>query len=436
MLQVFDWRRRQVSSSTSISAEEYAEAIIIAGKAKNVELSLQLFTEAINKRMKTTSIYNALMSAYMFNGHTAKCQSLFRDLKKEPDCHPTIVTYNILISVFGRLMLVDHMEATVRGLKDLGLSPNLSTYNRLIAGYITAWMWNSMEQTFEKMKEGPVSPDISTHLLMLRGYAHSGNLVKMEETYELVKHHIDSKEIPLIRAMICAYCKSSVTDRVEKIHKLMKLIPENEYRPRLNVTLIRVMLKRVALRRWRSRDVLEAVVYVPPPVGNLLLSCRSIASGPFFRHLWEAGSVITYTLPNSSNLLNLHLTEFRFEFKIESGQEEGAAGDKSENWSDEIDQFSVSHFLCNYRITTSSHARLQALSLASARKSCKRPSLNQQLQPMRRKPFASSMYFSCCTLTSTAVMECLGLFRFVCSSDGDCCRGEGKENMGDCCNIM
>ncbi|CAN6558582.1 unnamed protein product [Malus baccata var. baccata] len=190
--------------------------------------------------MKTTSIYNALMSAYMFNGHTAKCQSLFRDLKKEPDCHPTIVTYNILISVFGRLMLVDHMVATVRGLKDLGLSPNLSTYNRLIAGYITAWMWNSMEQTFEKMREGPVSPDISTHLLMLRGYAHSGNLVKMEETYELVKHHIDSKEIPLIRAMICAYCKSSVTDRVEKIHKLMKLIPENEYRPWLNVTLIRV----------------------------------------------------------------------------------------------------------------------------------------------------------------------------------------------------
>ncbi|CAN6693867.1 unnamed protein product [Malus baccata var. baccata] len=239
-LEVFEWRRQQVASSTSMSAEEYAKAIIIAGKAKNVELALELFTEAINKRIKTTSIYNALMSAYMFNGHTAKCQSLFRDLKKEPDCCPTIVTYNILISVFGRLMLVDHMEATVRGLKDLGLSPNLSTYNHLIAGYVTAWMWNSMEKTFQKMKEGPVSPDISTHLLMLRGYAHSGNLAKMEETYELVKHHVDDKEMPLIRAMICAYCKSSVTDKVEKIHKLMKLIPENEYRPWLNVNLIKV----------------------------------------------------------------------------------------------------------------------------------------------------------------------------------------------------
>ncbi|KAL3517516.1 hypothetical protein ACH5RR_020105 [Cinchona calisaya] len=178
------------------------------------------------------------MGAYMYNGSAAKCQLVFQDLKQEATCTPTIVTYNILISVFGRLMLVDHMEETLREIKEMNLSPNLSTYNNLIAGYITAWMWDNMEKTYMIMKADAVKPDLITHLLMLRGYAHSGKLAKMEQIYELVKDHVNNKEMSSIRAMICAYCRSSVSNRIEKIEELLLLIPENEYRPWLNVLLI------------------------------------------------------------------------------------------------------------------------------------------------------------------------------------------------------
>lgn len=239
-LEFFNWRRKEADAEIPILPEEYTKAIALAGRAKNADLAAELFSEAAAVGMMETSLYNALMTAYMYNGLTKKAVSVFQVLKQDPRCKPTIVTYNILLSIYGRSMLVDHMEDVLCTIDESNVSRNLKTYNTLITAYVTAWMWDRMDSTFHAMEEGPVKPDVNTLLLMLRGYAHSRNLEKMEGTYELVKDQVNDRQAPLIRAMICAYCKSSHPERVQKIEALMKFIPEDEYRPWLNVLLIRV----------------------------------------------------------------------------------------------------------------------------------------------------------------------------------------------------
>ncbi|PKA60899.1 Pentatricopeptide repeat-containing protein [Apostasia shenzhenica] len=240
-VQVFLWRLKQANSGVQVVPEEYAKAISLAGRAKNSGLARDLFTDGGRRGIRSTSMYNSLMTVYMYSSLTRKAVAVFEDLQRDKNCIPTISTYNLLLQVFGRSMLIGKLEIVLKQIHEHPLlSPNLTTYNTVIAAYLTAWMWDRMEMTYEQMIAGDVKPDIFTRCLMLRGYAYVCDITKMEKMYELVKSHVNERVWSLLRVMICAYCKSSDKDRVRKIEELSKHIPEGEYKPWLNILMIRL----------------------------------------------------------------------------------------------------------------------------------------------------------------------------------------------------
>ncbi|WVZ98499.1 hypothetical protein U9M48_043933 [Paspalum notatum var. saurae] len=240
-LAVFSFRR---GLSPPPTLGEFTLAISLASRARDPAAAAALFTAAAAAHSPDQGLYNALMAAYMHSGLIDTCLSTFNALERDSRCGPPNVdSYNILIALFGRSLLVDHMEAMLGSLDASGHPRTIGTYNAIIAGYLTAWMWDKMEAVFQEMVSGHVAPDATTHLLMLRGYAHAGMICKMEQAYERACKHAGKVDNVHIRAMLCAYCKFDHADRIQKIEELLQRLGPNDYRPWLNVLLIRVYAK-------------------------------------------------------------------------------------------------------------------------------------------------------------------------------------------------
>ncbi|PUZ66028.1 hypothetical protein GQ55_3G274000 [Panicum hallii var. hallii] len=293
-LAVFSFRRELSPAPT---LDEFALAISLASRARDPAAAAALFADAATAHSPDQALYNALMAAYMHSGLLDSCLEAFHALERDPRCGPNVDSYNILISLFGRSLLVDHMEATLRSLDASGHPRTIGTYNAIIAGYLTAWMWDKMEAVFQEMLSGHIIPDTTTHLLMLRGYAHAGMIYKMEQAYERAYKHAGKVDNVHIRAMLGAYCKFDHVDRIQKIEELLQRLGPDDYRPWLYVLLIRVyaqegLVEGMELRIAEAleRNVIVTTVQVMRSIISSYFQCDAVDKlARFVRQAEEAG---------------------------------------------------------------------------------------------------------------------------------------------------
>ncbi|XP_006654392.1 pentatricopeptide repeat-containing protein At2g30780-like [Oryza brachyantha] len=294
-LAVFSFRR---TLSPPPTLPEFVLAISLASRARDTAAAAALFADASTAYCPDQALYNALMSAYMHSGLADRCVEAFRTLERDPRCGPPNAdSYNILIALFGRYLLVDHMEATLRSLDASGHPRTIGTYNAIIAGYLTAWRWEKMESVFNEMASSHVAPDNTTHLLMLRGYAHAGMIYKMELAYERARQDVGEVDIVHIRAMLCAYCKFKHVDRIEKIDELLQKMGPDDYRPWLAVLLIQAYAQEGLLERMEQwiaealkRNTIVTSVQVLRSIITSYFRCDAVDKlAHFVRQTEEAG---------------------------------------------------------------------------------------------------------------------------------------------------
>jgi pentatricopeptide repeat protein len=306
---VFSFRR---SLSPAPALSEFALAISLASRADDPDAAAALFADAAAAHSPDQALYNALMAAYMHNGLLDNCLATFRAMERDRRCGPPNVdSYNILITLFGRSLLVDHMEATLGSLDASGHPRTIGTYNAIIAGYVTAWMWDKMEAVFQEMLSGHVAPDATTHFLMLRGYGHAGIIDKMERAYEHAYKHAGKVGIVHIRAMLCAYCKFDHVDRIQKIEKLLQRLRPDDYRPWLHVLLIRVYAQEGLVEGMELRiaeafehNVIVTTAQVMRSVISCYFECNAIDKlAHFVRQAEEAGWKLCRSLYHSKMVM-------------------------------------------------------------------------------------------------------------------------------------
>ncbi|KAF0928265.1 hypothetical protein E2562_039292 [Oryza meyeriana var. granulata] len=290
-LAVFSFRRTLAPPAT---LPEFVLAISLAGRARDPPAAAALFTDASTAYCPDQALYNALMSAYMHCGLMDRCLEAFRTLERDPRCGPPNAdSYNILIALFGRSLLVDHMEAVLRSLDASGHPRTIGTYNAIIAGYLTAWMWEKMESVFNEMVSGNVAPDKTTHLLMLRGYSHAGMIYKMELAYERARQHVGEVDMVHIRAMLCAYCKFRHVDRIQKIEELLQKLGPNDYRPWLAVLLIQAYAQEGLVERMEQwiaealeHNTIVTTVHIMRSIITSYFHCDAVEKLAHF--IWQA----------------------------------------------------------------------------------------------------------------------------------------------------
>lgn len=139
----------------------------------------------------SATTYNCFFKEYKGRKDADNALNLYRKMKEDASCSPSMHTYNILVGMFAKL---NKMEIVKEIWSDMGLSgagPDLDSYTLLIHGLCEKKKWKEACQFFVEMIEKGFLPQKVTFETLYRGLIQADKL----RTWRRLKKKLEEESI-------------------------------------------------------------------------------------------------------------------------------------------------------------------------------------------------------------------------------------------------
>lgn len=176
-------------SPTVATYTSVVKCLCSCGRLKDAE---ELLNEMIEDGISpATATYNCFFKEFRGRKDVEGALKLYRKMKEEKLCPPSLHTYNILVGMFLKLNRSDIVREIWNDMKESGTGPDLDSYTLLIHGLCEKQKWREACRFFVEMIEKGLLPQKVTFETLYRGLIQSDML----RTWRRLKKRLDQESI-------------------------------------------------------------------------------------------------------------------------------------------------------------------------------------------------------------------------------------------------
>ncbi|KAK1289560.1 Pentatricopeptide repeat-containing protein [Acorus calamus] len=217
------------------------------GQAKMSNKACALFYQVKGRKCKpNANAYNSIILMLMKEGHYEKVHELYVEMCNEGSCFPDIVTYDALVTAFGKL---GRQDSALRLFEEIRLQPTPKIYTILIGMFFMSGSIDKALSLFDEMRESCCIPTVFTYTELIRGLGRAG---RVDDAYGLfldMRREGVKPDVVLMNTLISMLGKAG---RVTDAFKIFNEMEALQCTP--NVVTYNTLIKAIFQSRYHTHE--------------------------------------------------------------------------------------------------------------------------------------------------------------------------------------